>query len=194
MRLHHPGVDPGKVPLHAEIVDEISRRDVVGSVEDHVAASRQLLDVGGVQVGCMSEQARRATDALEGLESGSHLGLAEVSVALVEQHLSRQVRPVDDISIDEHQRSDPAAHERLGELTSQRPAAHDENARIQEPLLALGSQRLEPHLTVESIHRVHGCCRTMLMGSWRLMLILSFPLSSIELLLDAGVQNLDSGA
>ena len=47
-RTDDAAVDPGQAVLHAVIVDQVARAEVVGAVQDQIATARQLLDVLGV--------------------------------------------------------------------------------------------------------------------------------------------------
>lgn len=45
-----PGIDPRQISLDGEVIDEISRLDIVRAVEDELVAIQQLLDIGRAYV------------------------------------------------------------------------------------------------------------------------------------------------
>ena len=50
VRANRRAVDPIRVVLHARVVDEIARGEVVGAVENDVAIADELFDVGVIDV------------------------------------------------------------------------------------------------------------------------------------------------
>src|SRR6185295_9741015 len=75
-------------------------------------------------------------------------------VALVEEHLAREVRLLDHVAVDQHQLADAAAHQRLRQRPAQRSAADEQHARVGEALLALLAERREARLAFETAGRI----------------------------------------
>jgi hypothetical protein len=115
---------------------------------------RNFADVARVEVRRVRLDARGAAGAEQRLRGREGLGHSARGVVVVEEHLTREVRDLDDVAVDEHQGPDPRAREALREHAAGRSAADDEDARGREALLSGASERREAHLAVEAVRLV----------------------------------------
>ena len=72
-------------------------------------------------------------------------------MGLVEEDLPGKIRLLDHVAIDDHQLTDAAAVKGLGQESAEGAAAHDENAGLEELLLASLPEGSKPNLPIEPL-------------------------------------------
>ena len=111
----------------AGIVDDVSRRDAIGAVQDDVVVAQQFHDRRGAHL----EIVRADVDVrIEGEQAlARRLDLGAPDARTVEQHLPLQVRCVDAIVIDDPQRTDTRRREIQRCRRSETARTDDQHAR-----------------------------------------------------------------
>src|SRR5258706_11789746 len=89
------------VPLHRRVVEEIARREVVGTVDDHVVVRDDPVDVVAREPLLVWDDRHVGVQRLERLLRGEGLRLAQALHGM--QDLALQVRLVDDVGVDDTQ-------------------------------------------------------------------------------------------
>ena len=101
----HAAVDPRLAELDRRVVDQVARLEVVGSVQDQVGVADQVEDIGVVDVGDDRLDRDRAVDRPELARGGLGLGQVVGDVVLVEQDLALEVVGLDEVAVDDPDRS-----------------------------------------------------------------------------------------
>ena len=151
-------VNPGNLVFHGDVVEEISRGDVVGAVDDEVDVGEGF-DVCGVGVGNDGVDLDLVIDLLQTPGGGDGFGDLLGGVALVEEDLALEIGQLDEVAIDDSQETDAGAGEELGSDGAERAAADEEQARFCEAILALGADLGKKLLAVISGHDKSLCGR-----------------------------------
>src|SRR5262249_39684840 len=101
---------------HADIVDEIARRKIVGAVDDEVVRFTNRQRVRARQPGLEQIELHLGVNVWQALLGRLQLGAADVRGAV--QHLALQVAEIDDVEIDQAD----AAAPRRGQVQTERRA------------------------------------------------------------------------
>jgi len=150
------GVDPGAVVADAEVVDEVAGFEVIGAVEDDVGGE-EVWGVGWDEVGDVGVDADAGVDAGEVAAGGFGLGKRGAGVVFIEEHLTLEVRGLDEIAVDEGEAADSGSGEEAGGGGSGGPYSYDGDVSSDEKLLAGGSDGGE-----EDLPGVAVCVRDLL--------------------------------
>jgi tetratricopeptide (TPR) repeat protein/predicted Ser/Thr protein kinase len=151
-REHHPvaphaaAVHPRLPELHARVVEEEPRLEVVGAVEHKVGVGDEPFDVPRVHVGHARLDGDVAVDLRELRRGGRGLRQVRAHVLLVEEHLALEVVELDEVAVADPQAADAGAGEVLGEVRAERAAADESGLRRGEARLAVVAERGEEAL------------------------------------------------
>ena len=99
----------GDAELHAGVVEQVARREVVGAVDDHVVALDDVEDVVGRQPGVVGDDVDVGVERHERLLRRVDLAVAD-PVEVV-QDLALQVGRVDLVHVDDADRADAGGGE-----------------------------------------------------------------------------------
>ena len=137
--MHHRDAE-----LHAGVVEQVARREVVGTVDDDVVARDDVDDVLGRQAGVVGD------DVDVGVEGGQRLlrrvDLAVTDAVDVVQDLALQVRGVDLVHVDDADRADAGGGEVHRGGRAEATGTEQEHLRLEQLDLAvdadLGQQQV----------------------------------------------------
>ncbi len=133
---HGGGVNPGLAILDGKIVDQETRLEIVGAIEDEVEAGEQVSGVARAEVG---DDAFHRTTGIDGAElalGGDGFGQRGEGVGFVKERLALKIRGLDKIAIDNAQFSDTRAHQEIRGGGTDRAASDNDGAGGQQALLA----------------------------------------------------------
>ncbi len=116
------------------VVQEVARREVVGAVDDHVVAVDHVEDVVRAETHVVGDDVDVGVELCERLLRGVDLALAD-AVDVV-QDLALQVRRVDDVHVDDAERSYPGSGEVQRGRRSEPTGAEEEHLALEQLLLA----------------------------------------------------------
>ena len=136
-------------------VQQKPRLEIIGAVENHVAAVAQPEDVARFNVGDDRLDFDRAVDLSQFLRRRHGFGECRGDIGLVVQHLPLQIVQLQEIAIDDSQLADTGPRKGVGNHTSQRAAAADERTAGSQstlPFFAYGRISHLPGITGEGIH------------------------------------------
>ena len=100
-------VDVGFVQKHADVVRQIPGRKVVCAIDDDVIRLDDLHGILASEHGIVQDHVDVGVGVLDAVASAVELLAADIFCAV--QHLTLQIREIDDIEINESQCADPAA-------------------------------------------------------------------------------------
>ena len=143
---HAAAVDPRQPELHRRVVDQEPRLEIVGPVEDHVDAIAKPFDVRRIDVGHHRLDGHGGIDPSQFFGRGHGLRQAGLGVGLVEQRLPLKITQLDEVAVDDSQRSHAGPDQDIGDCAAQRPAAAQQRPRPGQPPLSFLAQRRETHL------------------------------------------------
>ncbi len=147
--MHHRDAE-----LHAGVVEQVARREVVGAVDDHVVSGDDVHDVGGRQPRVVGD------DVDVGVEHRQRL-LGRVDLAVADpvdvvQDLTLQVRRVDLVHVDDADR----AHAGRGEVERRRrtePAGTEQqHLGVEQLLLAFDADLRQQQVPLVAVHLLGG--------------------------------------
>lgn len=104
------GVNPGLVILDGKVVDQETRFEIVGAIEDEIEAGKQ---VGGVARREVSDDAFHGDTGIDGAElalGGDSLWERGDGIGFVKESLALKIRMLDKIAVDNALFSDASAH------------------------------------------------------------------------------------
>ncbi len=130
------GVDPGDASLDGEVVEEIAGFEVVGGVEEEVGGAEEGVDVGGDEIGDVSDDGDGGVDGEEFAAGGLGFGKGVGGVLFVEEDLTLEVGGLDEITVDKGDVADAGAGEERGGGSAGGTDADDGDAGVGEGLLA----------------------------------------------------------
>ncbi len=143
-------VDIRHASLDREVVCEIARLEVVEAVDENIHAVRVALDVRVVHVvddrGDPHFGIYRGNLAFGGLR----LWHCVRDVALVEQHLTLEVRELDDVPVHDDQMTDACPCQHVCSDAAQSPAAEHQDGGAEQSSLPFLPESGQEHLTVIS--------------------------------------------
>ncbi len=94
---------------HARIVDEVTRTDAIAAIDHQIIGTEQWRDVGRVQLELMIHDADRGIERFE--TPARHRRFGRPDAGGIEQHLALQIGFIDDIAVDQAERSDPGSRQ-----------------------------------------------------------------------------------
>jgi hypothetical protein len=138
--------------MNRHIIHEVSRLEVVRTVEYQVHIAQELLGVIGIQIFHPRVDIDLAIDASKFVTSGDGLRKALLVALFVEKTLSLKVRHIYIVPIDEPQVAHAGTNQHFRRRRAQSPYAHD--GRTTTPYLALSflTDLFEKDLTRIPIH------------------------------------------
>ncbi len=141
--------------LNRHIIDQIPRLGIVSAVQNQIhrlisIQPGKLLQVSSVHIHDACFHGDRRIDLLQSPRRGHRLGRALPGIGLVKQHLPLQIGQRDNIAIGNLQKSDAGARQQFRNRASQRPATHQQNARLSKAGLPLGPDLRQQCLAVIS--------------------------------------------
>jgi len=129
------GIDPGDGSLDGEVVDEVAGLEVVGGVEDEVAAAEQFGDVCRDKVGDAGMDGDGGVEEGDLAAGGFGLGQRGCGVGLVEEDLTLKVGGFDEVAVDEGEGANAGTGEERGGRGTSGSAANDGDMSSAEALL-----------------------------------------------------------
>lgn len=139
--------------LDGNIVDQISRLDVVGAIQQQVHPYGEFLDVPGMHIHHTLIDRDGRIHRPQPAGGRSSLRISLLRIALIVQHLPLQIGQLDDVPVGEAQVSHPGPDKLVGQHASQRPATDQQHARRRQPLLAGRADLPQERLPVVTILR-----------------------------------------
>jgi hypothetical protein len=115
-------------------------------------AFSQRFDVRPIDVGDAHVDLDRRVDRTQSLRSGDRFGRRFARIEFIEQHLSLEVRPLDQVTIDDSKKTNARSRELISDNRSQRAATDQQHARLRKSVLTLGTDLRKQFLTVVSVH------------------------------------------
>jgi hypothetical protein len=131
------GVDPGAGKFHGEIVDEETRFEIVGSIEDEIEASEKFFNVIRAEIGDQAFNGNGGVDGVEFAFSGDGFGESVASVGFVEERLTLKIGRLDEIAINDSNAANAGTDEKICGGRADGAAADDGGAGGEQTLLAL---------------------------------------------------------
>ena len=120
-------VHPGHFEFEAEVVDQVSCRQVVSAVDDEVDAVCQWACRSRVEVGHLGAHVDGRIDRIDVCRERSCLGRSVLRVLFGEPDLPVEIAPLDDVTVDQNQSPDTGTRQELCYVTAESAAADDEN-------------------------------------------------------------------
>src|SRR5581483_453483 len=120
---------------NGSVVEQIARREVVGTVEDHIIISDDAPDIGLVQSLQIGNHVDIGIERLDGLTGG--FGLVLTYALGIMQNLALQIAIIDDIGINNAKRSHARRGQIIGRRRSQAAGADQQYPRVEQLKLSL---------------------------------------------------------
>lgn len=164
---HHPtfrsdarAVDPGNTVLDRDVVQQIARGDVVGSVENEVNRTAgekvfhpgERFNIARVGIDDVGIDGDAGVDRSQPFSGRGSFGPVRAGMIFIEQNLSLKVGKFDDVAIDQAKEAEARAHQLFGDLAAQCPAANQQYPRGGKPGLAGIADLGKEGLSVVSVH------------------------------------------
>ena len=137
--------------LHAGIVEQEARLEVVRAVEDDLGVLDNPLDVVGRDVRHDGPHLDLGVDPRDRCGCRHRLRGPRGRVRLVEEELPLEIRELDEVAVDDRDAAHAGAGEQVHRDRAERAAADDHDPAAADPLLARRSDPREPGLTGISI-------------------------------------------
>jgi hypothetical protein len=133
---HGGGVNPGHAVLDGKIVDQETRLEIVGSIEDEIEAGEQVSGVAWAEVGDDAFHGYTGVDEAELALGGDGLGQRGEGVGFVKEGLALKIRGLDKIAIDDAQFTDAGAYQEVCGGGTDRAASDNNGAGGEQTMLA----------------------------------------------------------
>ena len=148
---HEDGaVHDGLVHQHAEVIDEVARREVVRAVDEDVKLLGDFHGVLGVDVFGDLDDLRVRVDLTDGVLGGVDFGAADVIVSV--QELSVQVGDIDVIEINDADLADTGGGKVHGEGGAEPAGPDEEYARVHQLALPHTADLRHDDVPTKSLH------------------------------------------
>ena len=109
---HCGAVDPWNAAAHGKIINQVTRFEVVGAVEDHPGAAQQVFGVFRRQIRHHAAHRNRGIDALQPARRGDRLGQCFGGIGFFEQPLAMEIGGLDVIAVDDGEPADAGPRQR----------------------------------------------------------------------------------
>jgi len=152
--------------LDGKIVDEKTRLEIVGAIENEIEAGEQVRGVARTEVGDDAFHGNTGIDGAEPAFGGNGFGEGGEGVGFVKEGLALKIRGLDKIAIDNTQLSDAGAHQEICGGGAYRAASDNDSAGGEQPPLAIlanpGEENLARVFFVRrGVHFVVAFCRAV---------------------------------
>jgi hypothetical protein len=124
---HDRTVHVGAAQLEADVVDEVTRGEIVAAVDDDFVARHDRLGVGGRQAQIVRHDLDFGIE--RGQSSPRRVRLGRPDVAGVKEHLPMKVGDVHPVEVDQPQRTDTRGREIKRRRRAETPGADHQHAR-----------------------------------------------------------------
>ena len=146
--------------LDCDVVQQIARGDVVGSVENQMHGTAgeivihpgERFNIARVGIDDVGIDGDGGVDRSQPFSRRGSFGPVRAGMIFVEQNLSLKVGEFDDVAIDQAKEAEARAHQLFGDLAAQCPAPDQQHPRGSKPGLAFVADVREQGLSVVSVH------------------------------------------
>src|SRR5229473_513611 len=133
---HGGGVNPGRAILDGKIVDQETRLEIVGAIENEVEAGEQVSGVARTEVGDEAFDGTTGVDRAELALGGDGFGERGEGIGFVKEGLALKIRGLDKIAVDDAQFSDACANQEICGGRTDCAASDNDGAGGEQALLA----------------------------------------------------------
>ena len=144
-------VDPVDVVLHAGIVNEVTRGEIVSAVHDDIARLDETLDSRIVDVNDVRLDFDSGVDFPQVVRSGDGFRQTLFGVTLREHRLPLQIGRFDEVSINNAQVAHTRTRQRFSVGRTQRPATDNQYSRGKQPSLSFLANSIEENLSAVTL-------------------------------------------